>query len=469
MAEALFWPAILGYGEAAIAYSSPRATRALATWGVRLGWLAQTALLAVQAARVDGFPWSTLGRLAQPVRLARRRRLPDLGLPAALPARSGLTVMPLAALLFVAARVGGGTAAGERSHYGNLFLDAPRRLRARRLRRLHARRRARRRSTCSRSDGCKRRAADILPAAAAVARRARAADGPHDRDLAAAPHRRARRRVRAAARAAATAFDALMAATIVTWLVYAAFLAIAADRAPGRLPRARRVRARDPRPRRPRREPLLSALARRHLPPRRAGRAARAGRAPARRAPPRSPARSATPSASRPATAPRSTSRATTDRGRSRRSRSSPASRSRSVAYRMHDDAAALHLFRVSAGLDSLDPGRERDPRPGAGRLRRRRARAAARPRLPAGAPARQARPDRDGDRREPGVGSRGRRGARGAGVRRPLAAARCCSSAPAGSASSRPANLSARGATIAYVANRTRRGGRRARRPLRR
>ena len=58
MAELLFWPAMLGYGEAAIAYTSPRYTRT-ATWGVRVGWLAQTALLVVQAARVDGFPWST--------------------------------------------------------------------------------------------------------------------------------------------------------------------------------------------------------------------------------------------------------------------------------------------------------------------------------------------------------------------------------------------------------------------------
>src|SRR5204862_387362 len=62
MLEALFWPALLGYGEAAVAYASPRTTRA-ATWGVRIGWLAQTALLAVQAARADGFPLATLERL----------------------------------------------------------------------------------------------------------------------------------------------------------------------------------------------------------------------------------------------------------------------------------------------------------------------------------------------------------------------------------------------------------------------
>ncbi len=120
MAEALFWPALLGYGEAAIAYTSARYTR-LATWGVRLGFLAQTALLVVQAARVEGFPWSTwAGSLNLFVWLVvgayliwgcqQRYRY------------VGLAVMPLAALLFVVSRVGGGTAAGERSHYGNLFL-----------------------------------------------------------------------------------------------------------------------------------------------------------------------------------------------------------------------------------------------------------------------------------------------------------------------------------------------------------
>ena len=58
MVEALFWPALLGYGEAALAYATVRTSRA-ATWGVRLGWLAQTALLIAQAVRSDGFPWST--------------------------------------------------------------------------------------------------------------------------------------------------------------------------------------------------------------------------------------------------------------------------------------------------------------------------------------------------------------------------------------------------------------------------
>jgi ABC-type uncharacterized transport system permease subunit len=120
MAEALFWPALLAYGEAALAYASLRTSR-WATWGVRLGWLAQTALLAVQAARVDGFPWSTwAGSLNLFVWLVVGAYLiwgcrPRYRL-------LGLTVMPLAAALFLVARIGGGTEAGERPHYGNVFL-----------------------------------------------------------------------------------------------------------------------------------------------------------------------------------------------------------------------------------------------------------------------------------------------------------------------------------------------------------
>jgi ABC-type uncharacterized transport system permease subunit len=118
--EALFWPAFLGYGEAALAYSSPRFTRA-GTWGVRLGWLAQTALLAVQASRTEGFPWSSwAGSLNLFVWFV-------VGIYLIWGCRDryrvlGLTLMPLAAVLFLVARVGGGTSADERSHYGNVFL-----------------------------------------------------------------------------------------------------------------------------------------------------------------------------------------------------------------------------------------------------------------------------------------------------------------------------------------------------------
>jgi ABC-type uncharacterized transport system permease subunit len=120
MAELLFWPALLGYGEAALAYTSPRYTR-FATWGVRIGWLAQTGLLVYQATRLDGFPWAswagslnlfvwfTVGAYLIWGCQARYRLV-------------GLTVMPLAVGLFIASRIGGGTAAGEKSHYSNLFL-----------------------------------------------------------------------------------------------------------------------------------------------------------------------------------------------------------------------------------------------------------------------------------------------------------------------------------------------------------
>ena len=120
MVEVFFWPALLAYGEAALAYASPRFTR-VATWGVRLGWLAQTALLAVQAARSNGFPWASwAGSLNLFVWLVVGAYLiwgcrPRYRL-------LGLAVMPLAVALFVAARVGGGTSVGEQPHYGNLFL-----------------------------------------------------------------------------------------------------------------------------------------------------------------------------------------------------------------------------------------------------------------------------------------------------------------------------------------------------------
>jgi ABC-type uncharacterized transport system permease subunit len=119
MLEALFWPAVLGYGEAAVAYANARTTRA-ATWGVRLGWLAQTALLAAQVVGADGFPWSSwAGTLNLFVWFLVGTYLiwgcrPRFRL-------LGLAVMPLAVTLFVVARIGGGTNARV-SHYGDLFL-----------------------------------------------------------------------------------------------------------------------------------------------------------------------------------------------------------------------------------------------------------------------------------------------------------------------------------------------------------
>ena len=120
MAEVLFWPVLIGYGEAAFAYASPRTSR-LGTWGVRLGWLAQTALLVVQAERSGGFPWTTFaGSLNLFVWLVVTTYLiwgcrPRFRL-------LGLAVMPPVALLFVVAGLGGGTATEAESRYPNLFL-----------------------------------------------------------------------------------------------------------------------------------------------------------------------------------------------------------------------------------------------------------------------------------------------------------------------------------------------------------
>jgi len=125
LAELLFWPALLLYGEAAVGYLGdarrPGAAGRAATWGVRLGWLVQTALLGVQASREDGFPWGTWAGslnlfvwLVVGAYLIWGCRKPYRLL--------GLAVMPLAVALFAVARAGGGTGVGERSHYSNLFL-----------------------------------------------------------------------------------------------------------------------------------------------------------------------------------------------------------------------------------------------------------------------------------------------------------------------------------------------------------
>jgi ABC-type uncharacterized transport system permease subunit len=116
MSELLVVPALLAYGEAAFAYAGelrgPGLAGRLATWGVRLGWLAQTALLVGQAASADGFPWGTwAGSLNLFVWLVVGAYLiwgckPRYRL-------LGLAVMPLAAVLLALAWVGGGTGLDE--------------------------------------------------------------------------------------------------------------------------------------------------------------------------------------------------------------------------------------------------------------------------------------------------------------------------------------------------------------------
>jgi ABC-type uncharacterized transport system permease subunit len=115
MVELLVWPALVGYGEAAVALVGetwrPGLAGRLAIWGVRIGWLAQTGLLVAQAVRADGFPWSSwagaLNLLSWLVVGAyliwgcrpRYRLL-------------GLAVMPIAVVLLALAYAGGGVGSG---------------------------------------------------------------------------------------------------------------------------------------------------------------------------------------------------------------------------------------------------------------------------------------------------------------------------------------------------------------------
>jgi ABC-type uncharacterized transport system permease subunit len=123
----LFWPALAGYAEAAVAYAGdtvrPGRLVRYAIWGVRLGWLAQTALLVAQAASADGFPWgSWAGSLnlfvwmCVGVYLIWGCRAPFRLL--------GLVVMPLAAMLLLFAWAAGGAGEPARSEFGDVFLAA---------------------------------------------------------------------------------------------------------------------------------------------------------------------------------------------------------------------------------------------------------------------------------------------------------------------------------------------------------
>jgi HemX protein len=121
VAELLVVPALLAYGEAAVAYAGelrgPGLAGRLATWGVRLGWLAQTALLVGQAASAEGFPWATwAGSLNLFVWLVVGAYLiwgctPRYRL-------LGLTVMPVAVVLLALAWADGGTAFDEGDRSG---------------------------------------------------------------------------------------------------------------------------------------------------------------------------------------------------------------------------------------------------------------------------------------------------------------------------------------------------------------
>ena len=121
MVEALFWPALLGYGEAAFAYASPRTlARGDVGRAHRLARADRAARRAGGARRrrsrgragpgsLNLFVWLVVGAYLIWGCRPRFRLL-------------GLAVMPLAAALFLVARLGGGTRGGSGSAYGNLFL-----------------------------------------------------------------------------------------------------------------------------------------------------------------------------------------------------------------------------------------------------------------------------------------------------------------------------------------------------------
>ncbi|HSL63469.1 MAG TPA: cytochrome c biogenesis protein CcsA [Gaiellaceae bacterium] len=123
MAELLVWPALVAYGEAAVASVAearrPGLAGRLAVWGVRLGWLAQTALLLAQATQADAFPWSTWAGALNLLSWLVVSGYLVWGCRASF-RLLGLAVTPVAALLLAVAWAGGGTGA-EGDHPGTLL------------------------------------------------------------------------------------------------------------------------------------------------------------------------------------------------------------------------------------------------------------------------------------------------------------------------------------------------------------
>jgi ABC-type uncharacterized transport system permease subunit len=116
LAELAVLTALAAYGESAVALFGelrrPGAFGRVAIWGVRIGWIAQTGVLVVQADRAHGFPWATWGGalnlfawLVVSVYLIWGCR-PRFRLV-------GLGVMPVAAALLALAYLGGGTRTGS--------------------------------------------------------------------------------------------------------------------------------------------------------------------------------------------------------------------------------------------------------------------------------------------------------------------------------------------------------------------
>ena len=417
---------LLAYGEAAVAYAGD--ARRPGSMG-RLGDLGR----AHRVARADGAPRRAggargrlsvghVGRIAQPLRLARRRCVSDLGLQAA--------VQAARARRDAAGRAAAGDLVrrGRRGRFGpeRLLVAVPgrsRRARPGRVRGPDARRRARRALSLA---GAGAEAAQLDGAAVprALARHPRVAVRPHGRLLAAGAHARDGRRVRAPApRLAARPSDRAHGADVgrvrrVSRAALRSGLARPARRVhdAGRLRAGRRACSsactwgisHEPRPRRHVAPPVSRRGARARRLRSRGSRGARAQDGPQRRG--------GVPLDLQPH---RALPRGLGSRG-GRGARVGGIARRRGRAL-PHDRRGCGAAPVPGRGRPRLArSGRGRDPRPGARRVRGGRARPGARPVVPRGASRGQEGADGDGDQREPRVGLVRGCGAGPAGVRRP-------------------------------------------------